>query len=245
MKFAEFESLAWREWERIPVHFRGGVDALVIERDARAHPDKADVFTLGECLTESWPSDFGGPDTTRSSVVLWYGSFRRLAALDPEFDWEAEIWETLTHELQHHLESLASDESLLDADAAMDQHFARRDGEPFDPLYYREGEALGGGRYRLDGLYFIEIDRVAEATGAAPAWVDFDWEGRRYRIPSIEAAGDIVFVEVTDGIEPAPAELHLVLLFPFDRPRGLRALFRRGGPRVGECEARAERLDPL
>lgn len=238
MRFAAFESLAWQEWERIPEHFRGGVDALAIERDAKAHPDRPDVYTLGECLTETWPSDFGGPDTTRSTVVLYYGSFRRLAALDPEFDWEAEIWETLTHELQHHLESLASDEGLLDVDAAMEEHFARREGQPFDPFYYRAGEALGRGVYRLDGVYFIEVEGGAKGEGE----VRFEWEGAGYRIRTAREEGDVVFAEVVGGVSPAPAELHVVLLFPRDRPRGLRALFRRSGPRTAECEVIAERI---
>lgn len=240
MRFAEFEELAWREWERIPPDFRGGVDALVIERDARAHPDKPDVYTLGECITEAWPSDYKGPESTRSSVVLYYGSFRRLADLDPEFDWEAEIWETVTHELRHHLESLAADEKLLDVDAAMDEHFARRDGEPFDPFYYRAGESLGGGVYRLDGVYFIEIESAGEGGGSTA--IDFEWEGERYRVAGVKVDADIIFAEVVGGVTPSPAELHLVLLFPVDRPRGLRALLRRSGPRAGECTVVAERV---
>jgi hypothetical protein len=238
MRFAAFEELAWREWESIPEHFRGGVDSLRVERDARAHADRPDVYTLGECLTETYPSEVGGPETTRSTVVLYYGSFRRLAALDPEFDWEAEVWETLTHELQHHLESVAVDEGLLDVDAAMEEHFARRDGEPFDPFYYRSGEAMGRGTYRLDGLYFIEI----EGEGEADRTIRFVWDEVTYRIPAPAVEGDVVFAEVVGGVAPAPAELYLVLLFPRDRPRGLRALFRRGGPRVAECEVTAERV---
>ncbi|MGD8277633.1 MAG: metallopeptidase family protein, partial [Gemmatimonadota bacterium] len=231
MKFAEFEEIARAEWERIPAHFRGGVDGLVIERDALAHPEKRDIYTLGECVTESWPSDYQGPDTTRSSVVLYYGSFRRLATLDPDFDWEAEIWETLTHELRHHLESLADDEALLDVDAAMEEHFARREGESFDPFYYRAGESLGRGVYRLDGLYFVEIEGAgaeaavfagegAAGAGAGPAkqGVTFVWEGNRYDVALPDLDADIVFAEVVEGVEPAPAELHLVLLFPVDRP---------------------------
>ena len=80
------------------------MDGLVIDRQARPHPRTRDIYTLGECVTEAYPSDFGGPDTVRSAVVLYYGSFLRLSRLDPAFDWSEEIWETLTHELRHHLE---------------------------------------------------------------------------------------------------------------------------------------------
>jgi hypothetical protein len=112
VQFDEFEQRARDEWERIPAEYRQGVDGLVVERRAQPHPSLPDVYTLGECVTESYPSDFGGPDTIRSAVVLYYGSFFRLARLDEEFDWEHELWETLTHELQHHLESLASEDAL-------------------------------------------------------------------------------------------------------------------------------------
>jgi hypothetical protein len=59
-------------------------------------------------------------------------------------------------------------------------------------------------------------------------------------LPEVDA--DIVFVEVMEGVMPAPSELHLVLLFPVSRPRGLRAFFRRKGPRVADIEVKAERL---
>lgn len=247
MKFAEFEQRAWQEWEKIPARYRGGIDALVIERDARGHPDKDEIYTLGECVTETWPSDYGGPDTTRSQVILYYGSFRRLAAGDPDFDWEAEIWETLTHELQHHLESLADDEGLLDSDAAMEQHFARRDGEPFDPFYYRAGERLSGGAYRLEEMVFLEIELADGMAGTAAAGagraVRFEWEGTSYRATDVPVTADVVFAEVVEGVEPAPAELHLVVLFPKGRRGALRALLRRRGPSVAECKVRAERVD--
>ena len=92
---------------------------------ADVDPSLPDVYTLGECVTESYPSDFGGPETTRSVVVLYYGSFFRVSRQDDAFDWEVELWETLTHELQHHLESLAADDSLIDMDYAADENYRR------------------------------------------------------------------------------------------------------------------------
>ena len=156
MDFATFEQRARQEWERIPETFKAGVDGLVVERPARRHPSRPDVYTLGECVTETWPSDWGGPDTTRSWLLLHYGSFRRLAALDPDFDWDNELWETLTHELQHHLESLADDDALGDVDYAVEENFKRRDGESFDPLFFRAGEPAGPGRYRVEDELFQE-----------------------------------------------------------------------------------------
>src|SRR5690606_24793658 len=110
LKYAEFERRAQQVYESIPAAYKAGVDGLVASREAHPHPELPDIWTLGECLTESWPSEWQGPETTRSVVVLYWGSFRSLAAQDETFDWEEEIWETLTHELRHHLESLASED---------------------------------------------------------------------------------------------------------------------------------------
>src|SRR5215204_3724898 len=128
MTLPEFEALAEKAWTEIPVDFKAGIDGLIIEKDAHSHPEHEDIFTLGECVTESYPSDFGGPDTIRSAVVLYYGSFREIAADDGEFDWEHEIRETLQHELQHHLEHLADEDGLGDLDYAVEQNYHRLEG---------------------------------------------------------------------------------------------------------------------
>ncbi|NIP79913.1 MAG: hypothetical protein GWM90_12100, partial [Gemmatimonadetes bacterium] len=156
MDLAAFEREATRVWEEIPDEYRSGVDGLVIDRGDRAHPTLPDIYTLGECLTESYPSDWGGPDTTRSVLVLYYGSFRRLDGLDPEFDWEYEIWETVTHELRHHLESLALEDALEDVDYAMDENFKRFQGDPFDPYFFRSGEQVAPGVYEVERDIFLE-----------------------------------------------------------------------------------------
>src|SRR6185503_17543874 len=128
-----------------------------VERDARVQADRPDVYTMGECVTEEFPSTYGGPETTRSAVVLYYGSFLRLARLEEGFDWEHEVWETITHELKHHLETMASEDALEDFDYAVDENYKRLDGESFDPLFFRAGEAVGDGAYRVEADVFIEI----------------------------------------------------------------------------------------
>ncbi|MEJ2503355.1 MAG: metallopeptidase family protein, partial [Gemmatimonadota bacterium] len=175
MRFVELQQEAARVWDEIPEDYRSGVDGLVIERKAQAHPSLPDIYTLGECLTESYPSDWGGPDTTRSVLVLYYGSFRRLSELDPEFDWEYEIWETVTHELRHHLESLAAEDALEDVDYAMDENFQRLQGDTFDPEFYRYGEPLAPGVFAAERDIFIAIEYAA-AEPPGPR-VSFDWRG--------------------------------------------------------------------
>jgi len=133
MKFEAFRAAAVRAYGEITELFKAGTEELTPYRDAVLSPDLPDIYTLDECVMDTWLSDWQGPDTTCSSVVLYWGSFKSLSEHDPEFDWEDEIWETLTHELRHHLESLANEDRLDDVDHAMDQGFNRTEGLVFDP----------------------------------------------------------------------------------------------------------------
>jgi hypothetical protein len=233
MTYSEFEAVAEREWERIPDTFKEGIDALVIERDAKSHPSSPDVYTLGECMTEAFPSEFDGPDTIRSDLILYYGSFRRLAAVDPSFDWEAELWETLTHELKHHLESLADEDDLEELDVAMDHHFRRHDGAPFDPYYYRGGEPVGDGWYRLEHAYFHEVEATADPR------LSFTWAGRRYSVANPDIDTDVTFVTL-DEVHDAPGELVVVVVRRQSFAERVRALARKQGPTVSERVGRAD-----
>jgi hypothetical protein len=237
VKFEAFEERARALWEEIPASYRAGVDGLTVVREARSHAELADVYTLGECLTESYPSEFGGPETTRSSVVLYYGSFWRLARGEPGFDWQGEIWETLTHELQHHLESLATEDALEAVDYAADENFRRQQGEPFEPLFFRSGEPLGGSLYRIESEYFLELEVAADAQVA-----EFAWHEARYRAALPAARPDVLFVEL-EGLAADDVALTLAV-----RPqRRWRERLRRllgGGPLATETvTAEVERVD--
>jgi len=238
VRYEDFEQLAEREWRDIPRHFRAGIDSLIIERDARAHPAMPDIYTLGECITESYPSDFGSADTTRSLVVLYYGSFDRLSRMDPEFDWQSEIWETLTHELQHHLESLADDEQLVDMDYAVDEGFKRREGGVFDTAYYRAGESLGGGWFRVDYELFVESTVEAE-----DATAEFTLQDSSYRVRMPSEAYDVAFLDVSDGL-PHDVPPVTVVVRPRRKLRHwLRDAWTRASERVVQVEVPAERVE--
>lgn len=236
MRFEEFERRANEEWQRIPAQYREGVDGLVIERRAHRHDRLEDIYTLGECVTESYPSDWGGPDTIRSFVVLYYGSFARLARIDPTFDWKAELHETLLHELQHHLESLADEEGLVQMDFAVDEDFKRREGEPFDPTFYRAGEALGDGWFRVDETLYVEREVADDVAGP-----EFELDGVRYRVSLPNDAGDVTFLDIEDGLPETAPPVTVVAV----RRRGvlerIRGAMRGVGMRVVQVEARAER----
>ena len=233
MTFEEFEQRAWQEWERIPPEYRTGVDGLRIERAALPHDTLADVYTLGECVTESYPSDFGSADTTRSVVVLYYGSFFRLSRQDEAFDWEVELWETLTHELQHHLESLARDDALVDMDYAADENYRRYEGERFDPLFFRHGVPVPGGWRRVEDEFFLELE------GTAASHVTFEWHGRSYRVRVPGEPADVTFLTIGDGVPDAPGALHLVLVRRAGWWQTLLGLLRPRAPSVAEHDASA------
>ncbi len=242
MKFQEFEKAAREAYEAIPDEFKEGVEGLVVSRESPAHPDLPDVFTLGQCLTEDYVSDWGSPDTTRSMVVLYWGSFKSLGGRDPDFDWDGELWETLTHELRHHLESLAREDALEGVDYASDETFKRDEGLDFDPWYYQHGDVVERGVYRVESNYYME--QAWRSTDFDDAdHLEFAWEGSRYRTPRPDKLGDVHFVWV-QGVIEAPGTLELVLV----RRRGwwedtkrLAGIYQ---PEVLESEARAEPIRP-
>jgi hypothetical protein len=209
MNFAAFRARAHEMYDAVPADFREGVDGLVVDPDVVPHPTLPDVYTLGECRAESYASEFGGPGDVRSFVHLFHGSFVRLAELDGEFDWEEELWETITHEIRHHLEWLASEDALEVEDYVNDQNFARREGEAFDPVFYRSGRDLGDGVYEVDGDVFVERPLPA-ADGAAPELL-LNWRRHRLRVPLPERPGDHHFLTL-EGPLPDPPKGDLVLV---------------------------------
>lgn len=242
MDFQDFERSARQAFEEIPEQYLEGIDGLTVVRETLAHPTLPEVFTLGHCLTEEHPSDYGGPDTTRSHIALYWGSFQALAERDPDFDWEGELWETLTHELRHHLESLAGDDALEDVDYAADELFKRQEGLDFDPWYYQRGEDLGGGAFSVEGGHYLEQLWDARAWREV-AVLDFTWAGTQFRIPRPRELGDVHFVWVRgQGLDEEALEL--VLCRRRGWWEGLKGLVIRSRSAVVlESEARAEPVE--
>ena len=218
MTFDDFERASHEAFAEIPEEYREGIAGLRALPEVHSHPSLPNVFTMGECVTEAYPSSFDGPETVQSVINLYHGSFVRLAELDPDFPWMDQIWETIVHELQHHLESLAGEDDLEGVDYAMDEDFKRSEGESFDPWYYQYGYALGEGAYDVEGRYFLEIEWEPSTR---PESIDFEWDERRYTVPFPADPGDVHFVEIWQL--PDEAALDLVVL----RKRGLRSKLRQ------------------
>jgi hypothetical protein len=202
MNYKEFQRVAAEVFDGIPDRFREGVDGLEVTRRTVPHPTLPDIYTLGECITETYPTEFGGAGEVRSVVALYYGSFLALSRLDDDWDWEEEIYETITHEVQHHLESLASDESLELQDYVEDQNFARREGEPFDPYFFRSGHRVAPKVWEIDRDYFIEVP-VGQREIAARS-LAVEWQGETHTV-ALDADQEKVrferIIENEDGSE--------------------------------------------
>jgi predicted Zn-dependent protease with MMP-like domain len=210
MKFEVFERAAREAYEEIPEQFKDGIDGLTVSREALAHPELPEVYTLGHCVTDEHLSDYGSPDTTRSVIALYWGSFAKLAELDPDFDWGSEMWETLTHELQHHLESLAGADALEGVDYAADHMFRRDEGLDFDPWYYQRGDSEVAGIYRVEQSWYVEQEWRADDFETRDT-IDFEWEGAKYVFDRPEALGDVHFVWIK-GLDEMEGSLEVVLV---------------------------------
>jgi hypothetical protein len=217
---AAFERELREMCAEIPVDYFDGVTEVVASPRVVPHPERPDIFTLGECI----PLPLGEGDWTavQSRIVLYHGSFRALADLDPDFDWRGEAWETLTHELRHHVEWRAQQSALEDFDQAAEANFARQGGDPFDPLFYLDGAPRGEGLYQVGDDWFID-----RQVGARPGEVTVPWQGRSWRVALPADATVPTYLSVTGVTDPPPGELIVVVRW---KPR-LRDLL-RAPPRV-------------
>ncbi|HEX2865069.1 MAG TPA: metallopeptidase family protein [Deinococcales bacterium] len=116
MTFPEFEDRVDEMLAEIPPAFLRGLQGVHTLPDLRADPRDPGTVQLGEYMDPGPESLLSGSNPFARHISLFYGSFAWLAARDPWFDWDEEVWETLTHEIRHHIESLAGDVSLIQWD---------------------------------------------------------------------------------------------------------------------------------
>lgn len=193
MELRDFRSLVDRLVADVPPQYLDGIVAVEVSPKTVPHPVYPTVYTLGECI----PVETAG-EPTPSRVVLYHGSFQALAQERTGFDWRGETWETLTHELRHHLEWRARAGDLDAYDWAAEQNFHRAEGAAFDPLFYLSGERLAPDVYCVDDDLFW--DRAIRR--APPARLIIEWQGRRYEIEVPERPLPL-YLQVL-GLEPEP-----------------------------------------
>ncbi len=209
----------------IPPQFMEGIEEVVVHRELQRSPILPDVVTLGEC--ESAGASVGIPrdagDEVRSIVHLYYGSFVDLARSDPSFDLDAELVETLEHEVQHHLEDKAGVHDLEDDDDLFDAHARFRADLDVPAGWYRRGERLAPGVYAVDLDLFVELPlRKAEFEGLRghrktltileqPVDVEIPEDGDPSEVFTLEGGG--LLEDEEDDAPDAPAgDLHIVPL---------------------------------
>lgn len=215
MLLQDFRALVERLAAEVPGEYLEGIVEVEVSPQTVPHPVLAGVYTMGECI----PVETGA-ETVPSRVVLYHGSFQALARDRPDFDWREETWETLTHELRHHLEWRANTAELEAYDWAADQNFRRAEGELFDPVFYLSGERMAEGVYRVEEDVFW--DRPVKRS---PAGIEVEWHGRRYRASVAEPP--LPAYVALEGLDPEPAGDAIVSL---RRGTRVRDLFRRTEP---------------
>jgi hypothetical protein len=235
MTFDEFRTRGHEVFARIPEDFREGVEGLEVMRRTVMHPTLPEVYTLGECLSDFYPSEFGGAGEVRSRVVLYYGSFQAVARDEEEWDWEDEIWETITHEIRHHLEHLASEDALGEMDYAVYQSFAMREGEPFDPHFYRFGERLEPGIFSVERDLFIEIE-VGRRSAGHEHRVEGPLGTASFGIVLPDDPANIHFLRVTDPPFAVAGDLFVVVIWRKGVSERLADLLRRAPMQVEQAE---------
>jgi len=229
MHFADFRTLVERLKSEVPSQYLNGIVDIAVSPKAVPHPLRAEIYTMGECVPLEWT---GSGADLQSRVILYHGSFAALAALaEPgEFDWRTETWETLTHELRHHLEWRANTRALESYDWAAEQNFARHEGDPFDPVFYREGERIAAGVYKVDDDVFMEVHQPPAGHALA-----LSWHGRRYQAALPTDLRGPAFLTLDGLAEPPPGDAVAVL----PRRLSVTALFRRRPVRSETVTVRA------
>jgi hypothetical protein len=175
MDLATFERRADELWQSIPAHFREGVSAFIVEPGTFDMGRCEDDFALGLCEPDAAISAIPGAPLC-SIIRLFYGTFVDAALNDPEFDWEAELWETIRHELQHHLEHRAGVDHLGIEDEVEIAHQRWLDGEEVDPHFYRQGTQLDRQVWLAADDLFIEVPLKKKAWLAlGDKGLEMDW----------------------------------------------------------------------
>jgi hypothetical protein len=99
--FDEFIDMLDRAVDRIPPHFCTELSGGFNVQKGKKRED--DYYIMGEYVEGDHLGCF---------IVFYYGSFVAVLGDDPLKAWEEEIMDTVLHEMQHHLESMAGRDDL-------------------------------------------------------------------------------------------------------------------------------------
>ena len=128
MTFSEFKALIEDFLDIIPEKVFEGLQGVHVFESVKGSPEEPGLVRLGEYLDPGPEQFLDHRVHLGRHVALYYGSFAQIARFDPAFDWEEQAWETLTHELQHHVESKAGRIDLIEWDRRQLEAFRRNRG---------------------------------------------------------------------------------------------------------------------
>ena len=132
MRLVRLRSHGRRMAGEVPAEFLDGVAEIVVSPRTVPHPDAAGSSRWASA-SPSRRRTAAVPRGSRAGSCSITARSPRWPGSTPGFDWREEAWETLTHELRHHLEWRARAPDLEELDWAVEQNYARQDGEAFDP----------------------------------------------------------------------------------------------------------------
>lgn len=166
MDLETFSDKVRAAFEAIPPEYRERVNGPVVLPDTKRHHEVHGLVTLGECVHAP---DWGGHGELWSTVYLYHGSFMDIARRDPSFDVDAEIVETVRHEVQHHVEDAVGHAGLRDLDWAEEQNQRWKEDRDYVDGFWRAGERVPGEEdVRAVGHdLFLELELRRDAWEAA------------------------------------------------------------------------------
>lgn len=112
--FNQFCDLADEIIRRIPEIYKQGISGVFVTREVVKDEEIPEVYILGHY-------NHGG--YLEPTIDIYYGSFRQVFRGSPLAEIKEELWETITHEIRHHLEENAGLHTLEIFDEEQKEYF--------------------------------------------------------------------------------------------------------------------------
>lgn len=108
MQYETFEAIFHEALEEFPAEFLHGITGIFCRREAKRDPDVPGMLRLGEYIRD--------PHGMGDHVAIYYGSFLRVYGPLPRDEMRKRVFDTIGHEILHHLEHRAGIDDLGDED---------------------------------------------------------------------------------------------------------------------------------
>lgn len=123
MDYNQFEDRLREMIELIPEHYFKNLQGVHCFAHNKPDPHNRGLIRMGEYLDPGFEGFMDSRIHIGRHINIYYGSFVAVAQHNSHFNWDEQLWEVLTHELQHHLESQANDQTLIEWDRQQLERF--------------------------------------------------------------------------------------------------------------------------